>query len=70
MSRGVRPLSVDFNNLCVNIDYFNSLPFIEDNYKMIRYLYYLIHLDMVDIKEKRELDYVNQKSVYLAQNIV
>lgn len=70
MSRGFRPLSVDFQMLCTNIEQYTSIPFIEDNYKMIRYLYYLIHLELVDIKDKSEMDYVNQKSVYLSQNIV
>lgn len=65
MNFGVRPLSVDFNNLCYNIDYYCNLPYIEDLYQMIRYVYFLLHLNLEDKFLKEELDYCNQKSAYL-----
>lgn len=68
MSRGVRPLSVDFDNLCNNIDFFNSIDNIEDNYRMVRYMFYLLNSELEEYKNKVELDYVNQKSAYLAQS--
>lgn len=66
MSRGSRPLSVDFDNLCHNIDYFVNLPFIEDNYQMIRYMFKLVNLELENDLIKKELEYVDQKSAYLA----
>ena len=67
INRGVRPLSVDFNNLCYNIDFYNKIPFIEDNYRMIRYVYYLCHLELENDKIRKDLSYNDQKSVYLSQ---
>lgn len=70
MSRGVRPLSVDFQKFCNNVQSYSSIPYIEDNYKMIRYLYYLIHLELEQFKDELENDYVNQKTAYLMQQYV
>jgi hypothetical protein len=67
MSRGVRPLSVDFDNFCVNINIYHSIPKIEEHYKMIRYLYYLVHLQMESIFNEQERLYVEQKTAHLAR---
>lgn len=67
MSTGFRPLSIDFNGLCENILASNSIPFIEDNYQMIRYVYFLIHLELEEIFIQRERDYCENKTVHLLQ---
>lgn len=67
MSRGIRPLSVDFDNLCYNINYFLSLPDIEDNFQMIRYLYFLVHLEKEHIFNENERLYIEQKTAHLAR---
>lgn len=66
MSRGSRPLSVDFSNLCDNIDNYNYISNIEDNYAMIRYVFYLVSLALEKDKIRKDYDYVMNKSAYLA----
>lgn len=68
MSRGYRPLSVEFNCLCNNIESYMSLPLIEDCYKIIRYMYYLIMRSLDDIKLREEAFYVDLKTSYLARS--
>ena len=64
--RGLRPLSLDIKNLCSNVDYYNSIDNIEDIYQIIRFLYYLIHLENEKIFNDKEKAYVEQKTIHLA----
>lgn len=72
MSRGLRPLSIDRDNLISNISYYSSIPNIEDNYKYIRYMFILVHYIIEQDKIKNELNYVDEKTAYLRriENIV
>lgn len=67
MSRGYRPLSVDYDNLCYNIDLYNNIPFIDDIYCMVRYMFFLVNTELEELNIKKELNYVKQKSAYIAQ---
>jgi hypothetical protein len=49
-------------------DKVTNIPYIEDNYQMVRYVYYLINVELENIFNKKEYEYIEQKTAYLLAN--